>query len=622
MFTKSLSLLLCLTSLTLAAEPLTEVPFTQVQFHDQFWSPRLETNRTVTIPHCFKMCESTGRIDNFSKAAGLMPGPFRGIFYDDSDVYKAIEGASYSLATHPDPDLDTYLDSLISKIAAAQRPDGYLNTFYTLTGLDHRYTDLAHHHELYCAGHLIEAAVAHHRATGKTSLLNVAIKFADQIADTFGPTKRHDVPGHEEIELALIKLSADTGNPKYRDLAQFFLSQRGDPAGHKLYGFYFQDHTPILNQTTPTGHAVRQTYLLCAETDLASTNPAYLPTLDAMWDNLVHKRMYLTGGIGSRAAGESFGSDYELPNDTAYAETCAAIGNALWQHRMNLLHADAKYADTFEQILYNGLLSGVSLSGDHFFYTNPLSSSGDHHRQEWFGTACCPVNLLRFLPSLPGYVYATNNSDTIYVNLFVASDSTITLPQSTIKIAQETQYPWNGLIALIVRPDTPNPTFSLNLRVPSWSENAIILVNDKPAPYTLDHGYAHLTRQWGPADVVKLILPLTPRRMPANPHITADKDKVAISYGPLIYCAESADQPTLNLSALTLLPSTPITTSSNSAIPNITTLKTTTTSNTPLTLIPYYAWDNRTPGPMSVWLPESPTTDAKSSLNSPGPLTR
>lgn len=614
-FLLSLPLLLAASTSHADSKPLSEVPFTQVRFHDQFWAPRLETNRTVTIPHCFKMCETTGRIDNFAKAAGLMPGEFRGIYYDDSDVYKAIEGASYSLATHPDPALDKYLDDLIAKIAAAQRPDGYLNTFYTLTGLDQRYTKPWERHELYCAGHLFEAAVAHHRATGKTTLLAVATKFADHLATVFGPGLRHDVPGHEEIELALVKLSADTGNPKYRDLAAFFLSSRGNPDGRlKLYGAYYQDHTPVLNQSTPTGHAVRQMYLLCGVTDLAATEPVYVPTLDRMWHSLVDKRMYVTGGIGARHQGEAFGDDYELPNDTAYNETCAAIGNALWQHRMNLLHADAKYADVMERILYNGMLSGVSLTGDRFFYVNPLASAGRHHRQEWYGTACCPVNLVRFLPSLPGYVYATA-PDALYVNLYAASEGEVRIDDQAVKVAQETRYPWDGLIALVLRPQQP-AEFSLNLRIPDWCPDPRITVNDKPVSVTMTNGYARLTRPWGAADVVKLDLHLQPRRVHADPHVAADAGRVAVQYGPVVYCAEGVDHPGLRLSSIYLPPDAKLTPEFRQDLLNgVTVIRAkaralTADSGVPrdvdLTLVPYYAWDHRAPGEMAVWIAEDP----------------
>src|SRR5688572_21968113 len=411
-----------------AAMKLTPVPFTDVKVRDQFWAPRLETNRAVTIPHDFRMCEQTGRISNFEVAGGLKQGEFKGIHYDDSDVYKVIEGAAYSLTTHPDPQLEKYLDDLIAKIAAAQRPDGYLYTFHTIkNGGEKRYTDLKDGHELYCGGHMIEAAVAHYRATGKKNLLNVATKYADHVASVFGPDKRHDVDGHEEIELALFKLADVTGEKRYADLAKFFVDERGHKdCGRRLYGMYYQDFEPVTQIREVLGHAVRMTYLLCAMTDVAARtgDAEHKAAVDRLWDDLVGTKMYLTGGIGARHEGEAFGDAYELPNESAYAETCAAIGNALWNHRMNLLHGDAKYADVVERIVYNGFLSGVSLKGDRFFYVNPLASRGAHHRKEWYGTACCPVNVVRFLPSLPGYVYATSDAG-VYVNLYVQGDATV-----------------------------------------------------------------------------------------------------------------------------------------------------------------------------------------------------
>jgi DUF1680 family protein len=625
-----LSACLTLTSEVLSVEtPLTPVPFTQVRLTDQFWSPRLETNRAATIPHVFKMCETTGRIDNFAKAAGVMPGEFRGIYYDDSDVYKAIEGAAYSLTTHPDPELDKYLDVLIAKIAAAQRPDGYLNTYFTLTGLDARYTNLKDKHELYCAGHLFEAAVAHHRATGKRTLLDVATKFADQIASVFGPGKRRDVEGHEEIELALVKLADATNNPAYRDLARHFLHLRGNPEGReKLYGPYYQDHVPVAEQATPTGHAVRQMYLLCAVADLAPLRPEFLPALDTMWDNLVNKRMYVTGGIGSRHDGEAFGDDYELPNETAYAETCAAIGNALWQHRMNLLHADAKYADTLEQILYNGFLSGVNFAGDRFFYVNPLASRGHHHRKEWYGTACCPVNVVRFLPSLPGYVYATSPGKggvpSLYVNLYAASEATVHLPSSNdrptrVRVTQETRYPWDGAVRLTIDPDPTTP-FDLRLRIPAWAGRPKLSVDGRPVDdYRVENGYAVLDGTWK-SGTVELTLPLQPRRVHAHPQVAANAGRTAVQYGPLVYCAESADQPDTRLASVYLPADAKLTAEHRADLLNgVTTITSTARAlaadsknpkdakPVPLTLVPYYAWDHRAAGDMMVWLAEDPS---------------
>ncbi len=407
---KVFSLCLCVSVVSLAfvcplaAQQLIPVPLKDVTLTDGFWKSKLDINRTITVWHNFKMCEDTGRIANFTRAAGIEKGPHQGAFFNDSDVYKVIEGASYILAQHPeDKKLGDYLDKLIATIAKAQQPDGYLYTFYQLGDMSKKFVNLKDMHELYCGGHLIEAGVAHHQATGKKTLLDVAVKYADLVNATFGPDKRHDVPGHEEIELALVKLSRETGQDKYRKLAAFFVAQRGQADGHTLYGAYHQDQKPLTASDEVVGHAVRQMYFLCAAADVtASGDGDYANSMDKLWDDLVHRKMYITGGVGARHDGEAFGAPYELPNETAYAETCAGIGAALWNQRMNLMTADAKYADVVEQASFNGILSGVSISGDKFFYVNPLASKGDHHRESWYDCACCPPNVERFLASLPG----------------------------------------------------------------------------------------------------------------------------------------------------------------------------------------------------------------------------
>src|SRR3954469_21244313 len=529
-----LTLLACLFPISpsaFAEQKLTPVPFTEVKVRDAFWAPRMETNRVVTIKHDIEMCEQTGRISNFEVAGGLKAGEFKGIHYDDSDVYKVIEGASYSLSTHPDPQLEKYLDDLISKIAAAQRPDGYLYTFHTIKdGARDRYTNLKDGHELYCGGHMIEAAGAHCRATGRKNFLDVATKFADHVASVFGPGKRHGVDGHEEIELALFKLADVTGDRKYSDLAQFFVAERGNASsGRPLLGRYYQDFEPVTQLKEVLGHAVRMTYLLCAMTDVAARtdNAEYRAAVDRLWDDLVGTKMYITGGIGARHEGEAFGDAYELPNETAYNETCAAVGNALWNHRMNLLHGDAKYADVVERIIYNGFLSGVSLQGDKFFYVNPLASRGGHHRQEWYSTACCPVNVVRFLPSLPGYVYATSE-DGVYVNLYAQSDATIPVKGQKLRVSQETAYPWDGKIKLTLHPQRPGP-FSVFLRIPEWVEpNSVKLTvnGDRIAHVPQNNGYAPVRVVWNDGDTIELDLPMPVKRVKANPKVEADKGRV------------------------------------------------------------------------------------------------
>jgi DUF1680 family protein len=589
-------------AVTPSTQPLSPVPFTAVKFRDEFWAPRIETNRTVTIPHDFAMCEKTGRIANFARAAGRESGEFQGRYYDDSDVYKIIEGAAYSLATHPDPKLDAYLDRLIDTIAAAQRPDGYLFTFYTLKGLDQRLTNLKDKHEMYCAGHLIEAAVAHKRATGKDSLLNVARKLADFLDATFGPDKRHGVCGHEEIELALFKLADLTGEGRYEALAKFFVDERGRTCGRELWGAYYQDVAPLAEQQHVMGHAVRQMYILCAMTDYAARgNARYALAADRLFDDLVGTKMYITGGIGARHEGEAFGDAFELPNDTAYNETCAAIGNALWNHRMNLLHADAKYFDVVERVLYNGFLSGVSLSGDKFFYVNPLASSGKHHRQEWYDCACCPVNVVRFLPSLPGYQYATRGN-AIYVNLYAQSDATIDLGGQRVTIAQETRYPWDGSVTLTVTPSAASD-FELRLRIPGWcdAQGVRAALNGEKGEGLIENGYLVFSlRQWKAGDRVELSLPMSIQREKADPRVKADVGRVALQRGPVVYCAEAVDNGG-KVSQLRAKPDTKYTAEFRPAmLGGVNVIK----GDDGLLAIPYYAWDHREPGEMAVWLPE------------------
>ena len=489
---------------TAGSYPITPLPFTAVQVADSFWLPRLTTNRTVTIPYAFKLCEETGRIANFARAGKLEEGPFQGIFFNDSDVFKVIEGAAYSLSLAPDAELDRYLDDLIAKIAAAQEPDGYLYTARTIdpshppeSSGPTRWSNLVFSHELYNLGHLYEAAVAHHVATGKDNLLDVAIKSADLVAREFGPGRRTDVPGHQEIEIGLARLYRLTGNPAYLDTARFFLDQRGNAAGHQLYGPYAQDHLPVTRQTEPVGHAVRAVYMYCGMADVATLTGSddYTHAIDRIWDTMTARRLYLTGGIGARHSGEAFGDDYELPNASAYCETCAAIANAFWNYRMFLLHADARYIDVLERVLYNGLLSGVSLSGDQFFYTNPLASRGDVARQPWFGCACCPTNLVRFLPSIPGYVYACQG-DRVYVNLFISGTATVPVGEGRVgdaagsaagsaaanaagrageseagryvKLTQSGNYPWAGTVSVSVETEEP-VEFTLCVRIPGWA---------------------------------------------------------------------------------------------------------------------------------------------------------
>jgi len=565
--------------------PITPVPFTAVKVTDGFWAPRIETNRAVTIPAIFKKCEETGRIDNFAVAGGLLKGEYKGERYNDTDVYKTIEGASYSLMVHPDPELERYLDGVIAKIAAAQEPDGYLYTPRTASpnrlqpGIGaERWAELAISHELYNAGHLYEAAAAHFLATGKRSLLDVALKNADLVARTFGPEpgKRRGFPGHQEIELALVKLYRLTGNAAYLDLAKYFLDQRGRgleltqyPPGNR-FAIYndptqIQAHKPVLEQDEAVGHAVRLTYMASGLADIAALtgDRAYFDAVRKLWENIVGKKMYLTGGVGSRHDRERFGDDYELPNLTGYLETCASIGMAFWNHRMFLLTGESAYLDVMERVMYNGVLSGVSLDGTLFFYPNPLESDGKYRfnkgragRAPWFGVACCPGNVSRFLPSVPGYVYATRG-DVLYVNLFIAGEAKIDLAGRSVRVKQETRYPWDGKVRITVDPERKGE-FALHLRVPGWARNnpvptdlyrfaetgdvkVTIRVNSKPVDMNLDKGFVRIRRVWKKGDRVEVVFPMDPRRVVARPSVKDDEGFVAVERGPLVYCAEGTD---------------------------------------------------------------------------------
>jgi len=607
---------------------LEPVPFTAVRLDDGFWTPRLQTTRRVTLPYNFKKCEDTGRISNFAKAGGLMEGEFEGIYFNDSDVYKVLEAAAYALSAERDRALKRYVDDLIAKMAAAQREDGYLNTFYTLTGIDKSWTNLKDMHELYCGGHMIEAAVAHFQATGERTLLDVAIRFADLVDSIFGPGKRSGVPGHQEIELALVKLFHATGEKRYLELAQFFLDERGRADRRKIYGDYCQDHLPVREQSEIVGHAVRAMYLYCGMADVAAVtgDEGYIATMDRIWNDVVKRKMYVTGGIGPSARNEGFTVAYDLPNETAYAETCAAIGMVLWNHRLNLLHGDAKYVDVLERALYNGLLSGVSLDGKRFFYTNPLASRGTHSRKEWFGCSCCPVNVVRFLSSLTGYLYA-RGADTVYVNLFASGIATIPLDRGSVSLTQKTRYPWDGRIAIAVKPHDPSgrQEFNIALRMPGWCHSARVTVNGEEwsEPGAYRKGYLTIGRLWQEGDEVVLDLQMPLRRVAAHPAVAANRGRTALMRGPLVYCLEGVD----NGGRVRNLVLPPHGTLSAEFRPDllggVTVLKGELLAAYPedggdrlyhraarvepkeAVAVPYYAWNNRGPGEMVVWLPDS-----------------
>ena len=611
--------------------PIQEVPFTQVHIQDQFWSPRIETNRTVSIPSAFRECEKNGRFDNFAIAAGLKKGEHRGDFpFDDTDPYKVIEGASYSLAVKYDPQLDHYLDSVISIISAAQEPDGYLTTCVT-----NRCTRLSgwwgtsrwekiNSHELYNSGHLYEAAVAHYRATGKRTLLDVAIKNADLVCQVFGPgeDQKHVPSGHPIIEMALCKLYKVTGEQRYLDMARYFVEETGRGTdGHKL-SEYSQDHKPILQQDEMAGHAVRAGYLYSGVADVAALtgDTAYFHALTRLWDNLAGRKLYITGGMGSRAQGEGFGPDYELPNHTAYCETCAAISNVYWNYRMFLATGEAKYMDVLERALYNGVISGVSLSGDKFFYDNPLESQGEHDRQHWFGCACCPGNITRFMASISGYTYATQASD-IYVNLYIQGSADLLTESGHVALTQTTDYPWNGTVTIKVDPEQAGSSFALRLRIPGWLQqhpvaSDLYTYTDAPASYTLkvngsrvkatvSDGYATISRKWNAGDIVELDLPMNVRRIKAHDKVTADRGMLALERGPVVYCLEGQDQPGGTVFDKYIPDGTDIQAAFDPELLGGIMVLSGTVGEVPFKAIPYSTWNNRGTDQMTVWIPAS-----------------
>ncbi len=590
------------------------VPFTEVKFNDRFWSPRLTVNREISIPHNFEWCEKTGRFANFAKAAKILQGDFQGIYFNDSDVYKLLEGVAYSLADHPDPALEKRADAVIDWIAAAQLPNGYLNSYFQIREPDKKWTNIVMH-ELYCAGHMVEAAVAYKRATGKDKLLNVAEKFVDHIIDVFGSLpdgrtapdpsdgRSHDqrplfeVPGHEEIELALVKLYELTGKEKYMKQAEQFVDVRGDQSkrGDKIHGAYDQDHEPIREQSEIAGHAVRAVYLYAGVADIAAYtgDQGYIKAMDRLWNDVVNKKMYVTGGIGARHEGEAFGDAFELPNRSAYCETCAAIGLVFWAHRMNLLHGEAKYADIVERAMYNGVLSGIGMDGKHFFYVNPLESVGNHHRQPFFDCACCPTNVVRFLPSLPGYQYAVDKDGALVVNQFIAGKATVELPDGKLELTMKTNYPWDGgyEIGIVPKknPQSKAEKFTVKVRTPGSPEfdygNTTTIPWNLPSYVMGDQTYE-----------------MKPKRIVANPRVEADRGRVAIMRGPLVYCFEQVDNevPVLRIN----LAKNPEFKEEfhKDLLGGVMVLKCKNADGRELTAIPYYAWDHREPGAMAVWV--------------------
>jgi DUF1680 family protein len=697
--------------------PVQPVPFTSVHLDDVFWAPRIETNRTETIPFAFKQCELTGRVGNFIRAAkALRREPLTdrsapGYPFDDTDLYKIIEGASYTLSVRPDPKLDAYVDSLIAKIAAAQEPDGYLYTTRTINpehphpwaGRERWVFERDDSHELYDLGHLFEAAAAHYQATGKRTLLDVALRAADLLDRTFGPGKRSIWPGHQITEMGLVRLYRITGEERYLRLARFLLDERGPTPGEKTNGLgleYNQAHERVIDQTEPVGHAVRATYMYSGMADVAAltADPSYIHAIDTIWQNTVAKKLYITGGIGASGRGEAFGGPYELPNMTAYNETCASVGMDYWNHRLFLLHGDAKYIDVMERTLYNGLISGVSLDGKTFFYPNPLESNGQHERSPWFGVACCPGNITRFLASVPGYVYA-HQGDTIFVNLYAAGTGEIaTATGRKVRLEQQTRYPWDGAVRITVTPDAAR-AFAIKLRIPGWARNepvpsdlyrfvdestdpvlvdvespageagTVPKIGDSPrgsaetapksgdsprgstesgtksgdsarasrgtpravpagsscggcprlvstgAPLAIENGYVTISREWRAGDVIALTLPMPVRRIVASDQVAADRGRVALQRGPLVYAAEWPDNAGHSVRNIVLPDASRLASRFRPDLLNGVEVITgrarglaydeqggITSREQDFTAIPYAMWANRGRGQMIVWL--------------------
>ena len=618
--------------------PIQPVSFTNVRIADDFWKRRIDTAIGVTIPYDFEKCEETGRIDNFAKASGLMDGPHQGIYYNDSDVFKVMQGAAYALQIAPDPALEAYLDDLIAKVAAAQEADGYLYTARTIdpeNAPEHcgpeRWSNLAVNHELYNVGHMYEAAVAYFQATGSRAFLDVALANADLIDSVFGPDKLRDVPGHQEIEIGLVALYRVTGDARYLRLARFFLDERGQTKVRELYGPNCQDHLPVIEQREAVGHAVRAGYMYAAMTDIAALygDAAYAAAAVGLWENVVGKKLALTGGIGARHDGEAFGADYELPNLTAYNETCAAQANILWNHRLFLLTGEAKHIDILERTLYNGFLSGVGMDGQSFYYVNPLACDGEYRfnreiamsRQPWYQTSCCPTNIVRLLPSLSGYIYALRDN-AVFVNLYIAGSAEFTLAGAKARLEQTTNYPWSGEIKLDVTLSEA-ATFDLKLRIPAFArgqplpgelyryldgagDSPSLRVDGAETPLELDAGYATISRRWTGTTRIELKLPLTIQRAIANDAVADLQGKVALERGPLVYALESADNDTPVLD-LALPDSSQLQAEHQSKLlGGLTTIRGQALEKdggaVEFSAIPYYAWGHRGEGQMTVWL--------------------
>lgn len=628
--------------------PIDPVPFTSVKVSDSFWGQRLKASREVTIPLAFSKCEETGRYDNFVHAAEQMAAdhnlgfPVGGFSFDDTDVYKTIEGASYLLQTYPDKKLEAYIDSVLVVVAAAQEPDGYLYTARTMNPQnphkwagDKRWSkEEEASHELYNLGHMVEGAIAHYQATGKRTFIDIAMRYADCVVREVGagPGQACVVPGHEIAEMALAKLYSVTGEKKYLDEAKFFVDMRGRTG---IVQEYSQSHIPVLEQSEAVGHAVRAGYLYAGIADVAALTgeKEYIDAIDRIWGNIVSRKLYITGGIGARHDGEAFGDDYELPNLSAYCETCAAIANVYVNYRMFLLHGESKYFDVLERSLYNGLLSGVSLDGGTFFYPNPLESTGEHKRQPWFGCACCPSNICRFIPSVPGYVYAVKGNS-LYVNLFMSNTLVQKIGGKEVTISQETGYPWNGDVRISIDRTAQKKPFAMKVRIPGWVKGQVVpsdlytyadtkklgysvMVNGVQAQGALsEDGYFTIERQWKKGDVVTVHFDMEPRVVKAHEKVAADKGRISVERGPVVYCAEWPDN---DFSVRNMIVNRNPEFQVVSCLDELYGIEKIITDaqviaydskgrlapqDVKLTLVPYYAWCHRGSGEMMVWLPQ------------------
>jgi len=619
-----------------------ETPSLQaVTVNDSFWKPIIERNRTATIPYIFGKCEETGRIDNFAIAGGLKKGKHTGQRYNDSDVFKIIEGACYSLLETPDPELRHYVDSLVTLIAAAQEDDGYLYTTRTIDPVNmapgagrERWIDERVSHELYNVGHMYEAAVAHYLATGSNKFLNVALKNAELVASEFGWGLREIAPGHQEIEIGLIKLYELTGNSQWLELARFFIDVRGrqeqylrHPAGSRFEVYndslYLQMHLPVLEQKEAVGHAVRGAYMYTAMADLSRVTGenSYLDASKEIWDDVTGRKIYITGGIGSKEHGEAFGQPYELPNMTAYTETCASVANVFWNHRLYLATGEAKYLDVLERTLYNGLISGIGQDGCSFFYTNPLESDGRFERAGWFDCSCCPGNVARFMPAMKQYIWSETATG-INLNLFIGSTAKLRTPAGEADFSLETDYPWDGNVKVTVNPATDGSSFVFGIRIPAWTGSdpfegnlyryvtqatgkVAVRVNGRKVKAQIINGFALLDREWKSGDIVEISLPMEPRFIKAHADVAADSGRVALGMGPVVYCLEEADNGPVR--EITVNPSVrPQFSRGEGVTVGAGTLKFTVTDPSGAVrnakAVPYYSWANRGRGEMTVWM--------------------